>query len=98
MLKNGIPQVQRIPQYRNSGLIFPKYRTKNGPIPQYRKPQCPPLYTGKPESSLPWKKLFRILAARKLQREEKFNKLIVLECLLRSLVRAFLLLLRKRSG
>ena len=42
MLKNRIPQVQKIPQHRNSELKFPKYRKKNGPIPQYRKPQCPP--------------------------------------------------------
>ena len=45
MLKNRIPQLQKIPQYRNSRLKFPKYRKKNGPKPQYRKPQCPPQET-----------------------------------------------------
>ena len=40
--RKRIPQVWRIPQYRNSRLKLPKYRMKNWPIPQYRKPQCPP--------------------------------------------------------
>ena len=44
MLKNRIPQVWRIPQYRNSRLKLPKYRKKNCPTPQYRKPQCPPTF------------------------------------------------------
>ena len=41
-VKKRIPQVSRIPQYRNSRLKLPKYRMKNWPIPQYRKAQCPP--------------------------------------------------------
>ena len=41
--KNRIPQIWRIPQYRNSRLKLPKYRKKNYPTPQYRKPRCPPL-------------------------------------------------------
>ena len=47
MLKIRIPQVLRIPQYRNFRLELPKYRMKNCPIPQYRKPQCPPLIVEK---------------------------------------------------
>ena len=42
MPKNRIPQIWRIPQYRNSRLKLPKYRKKNYPTPQYSKPQCPP--------------------------------------------------------
>ena len=41
--RKRIPQVWRIPQYRNSRLKLPKYRMKNWPIPKYRKPQCLPL-------------------------------------------------------
>ena len=52
MLKNRIPQVQKIPQHRNSELKFPKYRKKNGPIPQYRKPQCPPHFRRDKYSSI----------------------------------------------
>ena len=41
MLKRRIPQVQKIPQHRNSELKFPKYRKKNGPIPQTSmSPSC----------------------------------------------------------
>ena len=32
--RKRIPQVWRIPQYRNSRLNLPKYRMKNWPIPQ----------------------------------------------------------------
>ena len=42
MPKNRIPQIWRIPQYRNSRLKLPKYRKKNYPTLQYCKPQCPP--------------------------------------------------------
>ena len=41
MLKDRIPQVQKIPQYRSSKLKIPKYRMKNGPIPQYRNTANP---------------------------------------------------------